>query len=52
LDVIGPAKHIKADIFEGHPRKNVPEREKPTAAQKLAQRENIRKAQEARKKNA
>ncbi len=52
LDVIGPAKHVKADIFKGHPRKNIPEREKPTAAQKRAQRENIRKAQEARKKNA
>lgn len=39
-------------MFKGHPRKNIPEREKPTAAQKRALRENIRKAQEARKKNA
>ncbi len=52
LDIIGPVKHVKADLFKGHPRKNVPEREKPTAAQKRARRENIRKAQEARKKNA
>jgi len=52
LDVVGPAKHVKADIFKAHPRKNIPERKKPTAAQKRAQRENIHKAQEARKKNA
>ena len=52
LDVIGPAKYVKADMFKGHPRKNVPEREKPTAAQKRARRENIRKAQEARRKDA
>jgi hypothetical protein len=52
LDDIGPAKHVRGDIFQGHPRRNVPEREKPTPAQRRAQRENIRKAQEARKKTA
>ncbi len=52
LDVIVPVKHVKADIFKEHPRKNIPERKKPTAAKKRAQRENIRKAQETRKKNA
>lgn len=45
LEVIGPVKHVKGDIFKGHPRKNVPEKEKPTLAQKRAQRENRRKAQ-------
>lgn len=51
LDVIGPAKHVKGDIFQGHPRRNVPEREKPTPAQQRARAENIRKAQEARRKH-
>jgi endonuclease/exonuclease/phosphatase family metal-dependent hydrolase len=36
--------------IEGHPRKNAPEREKPTPAQRRAQMQNIRKAQEARRK--
>jgi hypothetical protein len=47
LDVIGPVKYVKGDIFQGHPRKNVPEREKPTPAQRHAQMKNIRKAQQA-----
>src|SRR4030042_5626512 len=50
LDIIGPVKHVKGDIFPGHPRRNVPEREKPTPAQRRAQMENIRKAQQARQK--
>ncbi|HLN90734.1 MAG TPA: hypothetical protein VK429_02605 [Patescibacteria group bacterium] len=50
LQVIGPAKHVKGDIFQGHPRKNVPEREKPTPTQRRARMENIRKAQQARQK--
>jgi hypothetical protein len=50
LDKIGPAKHVKGDIFQGHPRKNVPERKKPTPAQRRSQMENIRKAQKARRK--
>lgn len=50
LEDIGPAKHVKGDIFRGHPRKNVPEREKPTPAQRRARRTNILKAQAARRK--
>jgi hypothetical protein len=50
LDEIGPARHLKGDIFQGHPRKNVPEREKPTPAQQRAQMENIHKAQKAQRK--
>ncbi len=48
LKIIGPAKHLKGDIFHGHPRKNVPEREKPTTAQRRAYTRNIVKAQKAR----
>lgn len=48
LDMIGPAKHLKGDLFKGHPRPNVPEKEKPTLAQKRARMENIRKAQAVR----
>lgn len=51
LDMIGPAKHVKGDIFQGHPRRNVPEREKPTPAQRRARRENIQKAQKARQRD-
>jgi hypothetical protein len=43
-------KHIKGDIFEAQDRPNVPEAEKPTPAQRRAQRENIQKAQAARHK--
>jgi hypothetical protein len=49
LNVIGPAKKVKGDIFDGHPRKNVPEKEKPTPAQRRARITNIRKAQQARR---
>jgi len=45
---IGPAQHAYADRFEGHPRYNVPEKDKPTPAQKRARRTNIRKAQAKR----
>ena len=48
LDMIGPVIHLKGDIFQVHPRKNIPESEKPTKAQKQARMENIQKAQEAR----
>ncbi len=48
LRVIGPVKHVKGDVFRGHPRKNVPESAKPTPAQQRARRANIRKAQKAR----
>jgi len=40
--------HVKADIFEAKDRPNVPEREKPTAAQRRARTTNIKKAQAAR----
>jgi len=42
--------HIRGDRFEAKPRPNVPESKKPTAAQRKAQQENIKKAQAARKK--
>ena len=40
--------HVKGDIFEARPQRNVPEREKPTPAQQRARHENIKKAQAAR----
>jgi hypothetical protein len=39
------------DRFEAKPRRNVPEREKPTAAQKKARSQNIKKAQAAGSKS-
>ncbi len=48
LKIIGPVRRIRGDVFQGHPRRNIPEREKPTPAQRRAQMENIRKAQAAR----
>lgn len=39
---------MRADLFRSNPRENVPERKKPTPAQKQARQENIRKAQQAR----
>lgn len=44
----GPVKHLKGDIFTAYPRKNVPERAKPTAPQKRTRMANIKKAQRAR----
>ncbi|MDA8128702.1 MAG: hypothetical protein M0Z73_08425 [Betaproteobacteria bacterium] len=44
-----PPVHLKGDIFEAKPRSNVPERDKPTPAQKRARSENIKKAQAARR---
>jgi hypothetical protein len=41
--------HVKGEVFEARPRQNVPEREKPTLAQKRARRANIKKAQAARR---
>ena len=49
LDQLGSKpKHLKGDIFEAKPRFNVPEKNKPTKVMKKAQKENIKKAQEAR----
>ena len=42
-------KQVKGDVFEAKDRPNVPERVKPTEAQLKAWRENIKKAQEARR---
>lgn len=51
LETLGSApKHEKGDIFTAKDRHNVPEKEKPTEAQKRAQAENIKKAQAARHK--
>lgn len=44
--------HEKGDIFTAKDRRNVPEKDKPTAAQKKAQQENIKKAQAARQKKS
>lgn len=44
LKEYGPVKHVKGDIFQGHPRRNVPEQEKTTAEQKRAARANLKKA--------
>jgi hypothetical protein len=41
-------RHLKGDVFEAKDRRNVPERVKPTAAQRRARAANIKKAQAAR----
>lgn len=41
--------HVKGDVFKTRPRRNAPEREKPTPAQQQARRANIKKAQAARR---
>ncbi|HOO58889.1 MAG TPA: hypothetical protein PK273_06290, partial [Anaerolineaceae bacterium] len=41
-------KHVKGDIFEAKDKPNVPEKKKPTEAQKKAWAKNIKKAQAAR----
>ncbi|MBX4195701.1 hypothetical protein KW796_01960 [Candidatus Parcubacteria bacterium] len=46
----GPITHVKGDVFHAYPRKNVPEKSKPTKAMRAAQKKNIKKAQSARKK--
>lgn len=42
------ATHVRGDVFKAKPRPNVPEREKPTPAQRRARLTNIKKAQAAR----
>jgi len=44
----GRIVHVKGDVFRAHPRRNVPESEKPTLAQRRAEKKNIKKAQRAR----
>lgn len=46
----GPITHKKGDVFTALPRKNIPERAKPTSAQQKARAKNIRKAQAVRHK--
>ena len=43
--------YIRGDRFEAKPRRNVPERSKPTPAQQRARRQNIKKAQAARERS-
>jgi hypothetical protein len=43
------ATQKQGDVFEANPRPNIPEREKPTPAQRRARRTNIKKAQAARR---
>jgi hypothetical protein len=43
--------HEKGDVFRAQDRPNVPEKAKPTAAQKRARNANIKKAQAARHKS-
>jgi hypothetical protein len=51
LETLGSRpKHIKGDVFEAHDRPNVPEKAKPTLAQRRARAANIKKAQAARRK--
>ena len=42
-------RHLGGDRFKASPRPNIPESEKPTAAQKRAWERNIKKAQAARR---
>jgi len=42
-------KHVKGDIFKAKEKANIPEHKKPTEAQQKAWRENIKKAQQARR---
>lgn len=42
-----PITHKEGDIFEGKPRRDVPENEKPTPAVKRAQSQKLKKAQSA-----
>ena len=48
IDITGRPP-IVGNIYQGHPRQNIPESEKPTEAQQKARMENIKKAQEARR---
>jgi len=50
LKTVGLATQVR-DRFRGRPRRNVPERAKPTRAQLQARSANIRKAQKARQRS-
>ena len=48
IDSLGSVpSHIQGDVFEAKDRPNIPEKSKPTEAQKKARMENIKKAQAA-----
>jgi len=50
LDKLGSTPvRVRGDRFKAKPRPNVPEKEKPTTAQRRAQQSNIKKAQAARR---
>jgi hypothetical protein len=44
--------HIRGDRYQAKPRPNVPEREKPTTAQRRARKSNIKKAQTAKRRGS
>ncbi|HEY0979678.1 MAG TPA: hypothetical protein VGE23_02470 [Candidatus Paceibacterota bacterium] len=46
----GPIVRLKSGIFRAKPRKNVPEKDKPTPSMQRAQKKNIKKAHPARAK--
>lgn len=46
----GPIKKSKGDVFTAKPRKNIPEKDKPTKKQQRARQKNIKKAQKVRRK--
>lgn len=46
----GSIKKSKGSIFIAKPRKNIPEKDKPTKKQQRARQKNIKKAQKSRKK--
>jgi hypothetical protein len=46
----GDIKLVNGDVFESKPRRNIPEKNKPTPRQRRAQSMNIKKAQAARRK--
>src|SRR5262245_19672030 len=53
FDTLGsPLVLVRGDRFEAKDRPNVPEKDKPTSAQKRARRRNVKKAQAARRGRA
>ena len=49
LKAVRPATQARSDRFRGRPRRNVPERAKPTGAQRRPRTTNIRKARKTRR---
>ena len=43
-------RRVKADVFRAKPRRDIPEKMKPTAAMRRAERKNIKKAQTAKRR--